>query len=236
MRLGGSDDFITASDASYADNTLDRKSSQAYVIKLFGGAIGWRANKQATVSTSTTEAELLALSQAAKESYFQMRLLKEIGVSLDSWKVVIECDNTNTVRIVNEQSNQFTTALRHIDTHNHWLRQEAKTRRLVVNYVPSNKQLADGLTKTLQQQAFTSFVDQLELEDISDRIQSKRLKELKEEDYDFNALVDSFYAGSRSIRPSQVEQRMKVAQSQWHANGMRMVSSSRKRPEVGFSG
>ncbi len=30
--------------------------------KLFGGMIGWRANKQATVTTSTTEAELLALS------------------------------------------------------------------------------------------------------------------------------------------------------------------------------
>ena len=125
-----------------------------------------------------------------------MRLLREIGVSLDSWKVVIECDNTNTVRIVNEQSNQFTTALRHIDIHNHWLRQEAKTRRLVVNYVPSNKQLADGLTKALQQQAFNNFVDQLGLEDISERIQPKRLKELKEEDCDFNALVDSFYSTS----------------------------------------
>ena len=62
LQLGGDDDFIVYSDASFADNTIDRKSSQAYAMKLFGGLIGWRANKQPTVTTSTTEAELLALS------------------------------------------------------------------------------------------------------------------------------------------------------------------------------
>ena len=62
LQYGGADDFEVASDASFADNSLDRKSSQAFAMKLFGGLIGWRANKQATVTTSTTEAELLALS------------------------------------------------------------------------------------------------------------------------------------------------------------------------------
>ncbi|CCE31040.1 uncharacterized protein CPUR_04891 [Claviceps purpurea 20.1] len=38
------------------------KSSQGYAIKLFNGLIAWRASKQDTVTTSTTEAELLALS------------------------------------------------------------------------------------------------------------------------------------------------------------------------------
>ena len=49
---------------------LDCKSSQAYAIKLFRGLIGWRANKQPTVTTSTTKAKLLALSQAAKEALY----------------------------------------------------------------------------------------------------------------------------------------------------------------------
>jgi hypothetical protein len=40
LQLGGGDDFTVASDASFADNTLDRKSSQAYVMTLFGGVIG----------------------------------------------------------------------------------------------------------------------------------------------------------------------------------------------------
>ena len=81
-----------ASDASFADNTLDRKSSQGYTIKLFGGLIAWRASKQDTVTTSTTEAELLALSQVAKEAIFISRLIKELKIELPD-QIEIQCDN-----------------------------------------------------------------------------------------------------------------------------------------------
>ena len=57
--------FILASDASFADNS-DRKSSEGYIAKLFNGPIDWHARKQKTVTTSTTEAELLAISSASK--------------------------------------------------------------------------------------------------------------------------------------------------------------------------
>ncbi|PZD22170.1 hypothetical protein A1F96_11386, partial [Pyrenophora tritici-repentis] len=48
LRLGGGTAMQVASDASFADNTLDRKSSQGYAIKLFGGLIAWRSSKQDT--------------------------------------------------------------------------------------------------------------------------------------------------------------------------------------------
>ncbi|KAG0158330.1 hypothetical protein PDIDSM_5843 [Penicillium digitatum] len=54
-----------ASDASFGDNR-DRKSSEGYLCKLYGGPIDWKASKQKTVTTSTTEAELLALAEAGK--------------------------------------------------------------------------------------------------------------------------------------------------------------------------
>jgi hypothetical protein len=85
------------SDASFADNTLDRKSSQGYTIKLFGGLIAWRASKQDTVTTLTTKAELLALSQVAKEAMFTSQLLKELGVHLSESPITIQCDNTQTI-------------------------------------------------------------------------------------------------------------------------------------------
>ena len=59
LEFGGGDnfvdDFVVASNASFADNTRDQKSSQGYVTNLFGSIIGWRASKQSSVSTSTTE-------------------------------------------------------------------------------------------------------------------------------------------------------------------------------------
>ncbi|KAL3708718.1 hypothetical protein TMatcc_006702 [Talaromyces marneffei ATCC 18224] len=54
LRLGGGEDFSVSTDALFVDNTLDRKSSQAYVITLFGGTIGWQANKIAGERRSTT--------------------------------------------------------------------------------------------------------------------------------------------------------------------------------------
>jgi hypothetical protein len=57
--------FICASDASFADS-LQRKSSEGYICKLFNGLIDWQAKKQKTITTFITEAELLALSNAAK--------------------------------------------------------------------------------------------------------------------------------------------------------------------------
>jgi len=103
LQLGGANDFLVATDASFADNTLDRKSSQAYVMVLFGGVVGWRANKQNTVTTSTTEAELLSLSQGAKEGQFIKRLLDELSLSLDDQQIRIHCNNRQTIRLVTKE-------------------------------------------------------------------------------------------------------------------------------------
>src|SRR6266566_3912403 len=54
-------------DASFADDSTDRKSSQGYMITLYGTPIAWRALKQPTVTTSFTKVELFALTKASKE-------------------------------------------------------------------------------------------------------------------------------------------------------------------------
>ena len=154
-------------------------------MQLFGGLIGWRANKQPTVTTSTTEAELLALSQAAKEGIFIGRLLSELGVKLDSDRhgIRILCDNKQTIRLVNAEIAQLQTKLRHVDIHNHWLRQEASNGRISVEYTPSEDMLADGFTKALQNNAFKTFVQQLGLVDIADRLKESHLKEVDISEY-----------------------------------------------------
>jgi hypothetical protein len=67
------------------------------------------------VSTSATEAELLALSQAAKESLFVSRLLKK----LDDHRIKILCNNTQTIKIVDKEIGQLHTRLRHVGIYNH---------------------------------------------------------------------------------------------------------------------
>ena len=180
LQYGGDDHFRVASDASFADNSIDRKSSQAYAMKLFGGVIGWRASKQETVTTSTTEAELLALSQAAKEALFVSRLIKELKIKLDDNHIRIECDNKQTIRLVTEEITVLRTKLRHVDIHNHWLRQEVQNGMINVEYTESAKMIADGLTKALQNNDFLRFVEHMNLRDIHHLLAKKRELDLQE--------------------------------------------------------
>lgn len=168
--------FICASDASFADNTEDRKSSQGYVMRLYGGSIAWRASKQATVTTSSTEAELLAASEAAKEMIFAGRLLRTLQIRLNE-PFLIECDNQQTIRLLSEEATKLTTKLRHVDIHQHWLRQEVQGGRIVVRWVETSKMVADGMTKALPKVRHIEFIKQLRMEDIRSRIATEALME-----------------------------------------------------------
>ncbi|KJZ69312.1 hypothetical protein HIM_11290 [Hirsutella minnesotensis 3608] len=116
--------LVIASDASFGDDIETRRSSQGYVMTLFNGPVMWKAGLQDTVTTSTTEAEILSLERTTKESYALDRLLRDI--SLDLGPLKIYCDNLQSIRLVVEENQRITTKLRHVDIQNMWLKQEFK--------------------------------------------------------------------------------------------------------------
>ena len=63
----------TASNTSFADDLATRRLTEDILITLFDGAIDWKARSQVTVTTSTTEAELLALSHYASDAQWWKR-------------------------------------------------------------------------------------------------------------------------------------------------------------------
>jgi hypothetical protein len=155
-----------ASDASFGDYT-DRKSSEGYLCKLFGGAVDWKAGKQRTVTTSTTEAELLALSEAAKSALWWKRLLAAVNLEYqDSEAMEIQCDNAQTVALLTKETPQLGTKLRHVDIHHHWLRQAVQTGGITIRWVPTKDMAADGLTKLLPTQNHGKFMRALGLANI----------------------------------------------------------------------
>ncbi|KAL0944848.1 reverse transcriptase domain protein [Colletotrichum truncatum] len=88
---GGGQVLLIAGDASFADDEETRRSSQGYIIFLFGGPIQWKAARQNTVTTSTTEAELLSLEHTAKETIALKRLFRDVLLDLgDVWKIHCE--------------------------------------------------------------------------------------------------------------------------------------------------
>jgi len=155
-------EFMAASDASYADDSATRRSSEGWIFTLFGGPIDWKAIRQRTVTKSSTEAELLSLSHAASELIWWQRLFNSIGLHLDQTPTLL-CDNQQTLRIVRNPSTSFKTSLRHVDIHNHWLRQEHKEGNLDFDWIPTANMPADGLTKLLPSQKHASFIKLLNM-------------------------------------------------------------------------
>jgi hypothetical protein len=155
------DSFIFATDAAFADNP-DMRSTEGYIFKMFGGAVDWKASKQKTVTTSTTEAELLALSHGAREAYWWIRFFKAIRLDPEQ-DFEILCDNAQTVGLLTKEDPELKTRLRHVDIHHHWLRQEVQSKKIHIRWQSTDSMPADGLTKPLTNEKHQEFVRMLGL-------------------------------------------------------------------------
>jgi hypothetical protein len=152
--------FVEVStDASFADDVTTRMSRQGYLMRCAGGAVAWKANKQRTVTTSSTEAELLAASQVGKEVLWWKRLFNNLNFQLNE-DITILCDNTQTIRLLTEPTVHLTTKLRHVDIHHHWLRQEISAKNLNIAHIKTSEQPSDLLTKAGTRQKQETFLRQ----------------------------------------------------------------------------
>ena len=74
----GSLETIGSTDSDFQGDIDSRKSTYGYVFTLNGGAICWRSVKQTCISDSTTEAEYVAASEAAKEAVRLKKFLMDL--------------------------------------------------------------------------------------------------------------------------------------------------------------
>ena len=89
--------FSPSSDALYADDLDTWKSIQGFIFMLFNRFIDWKAMKQHTGITSTTEVELLALFAMAKEALWWEHFFTSIEFEIGFYS--IQCDNNQTIRL-----------------------------------------------------------------------------------------------------------------------------------------
>ena len=86
--------FLCGGDAAFADD-LDRPGLRHEAI---WGPIDWKSRKQ--VTTSTTEAELLAPSRAAQETYWWKRLFNAVDFNLNLTTIFTSLAITNQLSIL----------------------------------------------------------------------------------------------------------------------------------------
>jgi len=161
------------SDASFAD-LVNRRSSQGCLIALGGNIIDWKASKQKTVTTSSTEAELMAIDHAIGWAMQWKRALAHLKQYLAanpepinlSPDIKVFCDNTQTIRLLTQSINELDTKLRHVDIRNCWVREKVQQREVTITWVPTVQMKADGLTKALTGDKHEAFIKALNIQRI----------------------------------------------------------------------
>ena len=85
-------------DAGFQSDLDDFRSQSGFVFCLNGGAVSWRRSKQDTVADSTTEAEYIVASDAAKEAVWIKNFVFRLGVVPSITNPVdVYCDNNGAI-------------------------------------------------------------------------------------------------------------------------------------------
>ena len=84
------------------------------------------------------------LYSTIQESYWWRRLFTAIGLEIGSPTRSILCNNAQTVDSLTKEEPELKTKLKHVDVHHFWLRQEAQTKRINIEWVPTSRMPADG--------------------------------------------------------------------------------------------
>lgn len=141
--------LVGYADADWAGDSYDRKSTSGYLFKIFGGTVVWNTRKQATVAMSSTESEYVALAEAAKEGIWLQGLIAELGF-LKAMFTIFE-DNQSCIKLTSRFEHK---RLKHIDVKFNYIRDLVLDKKLCVQYISTNEQTADILTKNLSGDLF----------------------------------------------------------------------------------
>lgn len=133
------------SDSDWGGDTKTRKSTSGIIIECCHAPIIYKSRQQTIIASSTTEAEYIAANVVVKELYWLNSLLSEINIHYRQPPLYI--DNQAALRII--ETKEFRAKTKHIDIKYHYIQMKYKEKLFELKYIPTEKQKADILTKSL---------------------------------------------------------------------------------------
>ena len=119
--------------------------------------VSWYSGKQGLVTTSTTEAEYVSMSLAAKEVCYMRNLLESIELRQDT--TVLFGDNQGALFLGDNPKTSSRT--KHISIKYHHIRELTQQGAIKLVYCETAKMVADVLTKALGRNKFTVHLPRL---------------------------------------------------------------------------
>ena len=125
--------------------------------------VTWRSKKQSVVARSSAEAEFRAMCHGICEGIWLRRMLKELRV-VNTGPMVLHCDNKATIEIARNPVHHDRT--KHVEIDRHFIKEKIEEGALKLDYIPTNRQTADILTKALPRNSFEELKSKLGMVDI----------------------------------------------------------------------
>jgi hypothetical protein len=145
-------------DSNSASSVVDRKSTSKCCSSLESIVIAWFSRKQTSVALSTTEAEYIATCSASKEAMWLKKLLAKL-FDLKLEATCILCDNQSCMKL--SENLVFHDKSKHIEIKYHYIRDMVQKGAVKLQYIATDEQVADVLTKPLSRVKFDYFRDKL---------------------------------------------------------------------------
>ena len=133
-------------DSDWAGCASDRKSTSRRCFGLGSAVVSWFSRKQKSVALSLSEAEYMAASQASCEAIWLRKML--VGLFGQRLRpTVIYCDNQSCIKLT--ENPMFHDQSKHIEIRYHFIRDCVQRGVVKLEYISTNEQVADILTKSL---------------------------------------------------------------------------------------
>lgn len=113
--------------------------------------MSWASKLQATVALSTTEAEYMAAAAAAQEAVHLRQLLGDISMRQQGPTTIYE-DNQGCIALSSNPG--YHGRSKDIDIRYHFVREKVESQEIKLEYITTQDQLADLLTKPLVKAKF----------------------------------------------------------------------------------
>ena len=146
-------DLFSYTDADWAGCTIDRKSTSGTCHFLGFALVSWFSKKQNSVALSTAEAEYISAASCCAQVLWMKQTLLDLGLSYDH--VPIMCDNTSAINL--SKNPVLHSRTKHIEIRHHFLRDHVQKGDITLEFISTNNQIADILTKPLALERFASL-------------------------------------------------------------------------------
>ena len=137
------------SDADWGNCPDTRRSTTGFVVTAGSHLLNWKSSKQPTVSLSTAEAEYKALSDLGRDLAWFASLIKEIELQKTVEDITVAVDNKGAIDLANSETSQNSFRTKHMNIRLHFVRELILANLIKLQYVKTNANAADFLTKAL---------------------------------------------------------------------------------------